>query len=100
MLDVGCASFPKGTWNRRRGTAAAERGNGYAKASRFTICWLLPGEYSSPWHPGRVELSMTLSPDCPSQVLQLIQERHNICKQLHLPAQSGSTRVLEAMRRG
>ncbi|XP_061217345.1 mitochondrial tRNA methylthiotransferase CDK5RAP1 isoform X3 [Neopsephotus bourkii] len=34
------------------------------------------------------------------QVLQLIQERHNICKQLHLPAQSGSTRVLEAMRRG
>ncbi|XP_063206303.1 mitochondrial tRNA methylthiotransferase CDK5RAP1 isoform X2 [Chroicocephalus ridibundus] len=34
------------------------------------------------------------------QVLQLIQERYNICKQLHLPAQSGSTRVLEAMRRG
>ncbi|KAI6074038.1 CDK5 regulatory subunit-associated protein 1 [Aix galericulata] len=31
---------------------------------------------------------------------ELIQERHNICKQLHLPAQSGSTRVLEAMRRG
>ncbi|NXH47150.1 CK5P1 protein, partial [Dicaeum eximium] len=35
-----------------------------------------------------------------ASVLQLIQERHNICKQLHLPAQSGSTRVLEAMRRG
>ncbi|XP_077688203.1 mitochondrial tRNA methylthiotransferase CDK5RAP1 isoform X3 [Eretmochelys imbricata] len=34
------------------------------------------------------------------QVLQLIQERHNICKQLHLPAQSGSSRILEAMRRG
>ncbi|NXT23383.1 CK5P1 protein, partial [Syrrhaptes paradoxus] len=47
-----------------------------------------------------IELSVMLSPDCPSQVLQLIQERHNICKQLHLPAQSGSTRVLEAMRRG
>ncbi|NXA80222.1 CK5P1 protein, partial [Thryothorus ludovicianus] len=40
------------------------------------------------------------SPDHSLQVLQLIQERHNICKQLHLPAQSGSTRVLEAMRRG
>ncbi|NXY59690.1 CK5P1 protein, partial [Callaeas wilsoni] len=39
-------------------------------------------------------------PDEATQVLQLIQERHNICKQLHLPAQSGSTRVLEAMRRG
>ncbi|NXK32825.1 CK5P1 protein, partial [Piprites chloris] len=40
------------------------------------------------------------SPGHLPQVLQLIQERHNICKQLHLPAQSGSTRVLEAMRRG
>ncbi|NXP79228.1 CK5P1 protein, partial [Ramphastos sulfuratus] len=35
-----------------------------------------------------------------SQVLQLIRERHNICKQLHLPAQSGSSRVLAAMQRG
>ncbi|XP_068919605.1 mitochondrial tRNA methylthiotransferase CDK5RAP1 isoform X2 [Petaurus breviceps papuanus] len=34
------------------------------------------------------------------QVLQLIQERNNICKQIHLPAQSGSSRVLEIMRRG
>ncbi|XP_052039950.1 mitochondrial tRNA methylthiotransferase CDK5RAP1 isoform X2 [Apodemus sylvaticus] len=34
------------------------------------------------------------------QVLQLIRERHNICKQIHLPAQSGSSRVLDAMRRG
>ncbi|NXD41082.1 CK5P1 protein, partial [Copsychus sechellarum] len=46
-----------------------------------------------------IKLSET-SPDHLPQVLQLIQERHNICKQLHLPAQSGSTRVLEAMRRG
>ncbi|KFU86913.1 CDK5 regulatory subunit-associated protein 1, partial [Chaetura pelagica] len=35
-----------------------------------------------------------------ASVLQLIHERHNICKQLHLPAQSGSTRVLQAMQRG
>nr|XP_033818460.1 CDK5 regulatory subunit-associated protein 1 isoform X2 [Geotrypetes seraphini] len=34
------------------------------------------------------------------QVLQIIRERHNICKQIHLPAQSGSSRVLQAMRRG
>ncbi|NXK69781.1 CK5P1 protein, partial [Sylvietta virens] len=46
-----------------------------------------------------IKLSETSSDHLP-QVLQLIQERHNICKQLHLPAQSGSTRVLEAMRRG
>ena len=34
------------------------------------------------------------------QVLHLINERSNICNQIHLPAQSGSSRVLEAMRRG
>ena len=26
--------------------------------------------------------------------------RHNVCSQLHLPAQSGSTAMLKAMRRG
>ncbi len=34
------------------------------------------------------------------QVLHLIKERPNICNQIHLPAQSGSTTVLQAMRRG
>jgi tRNA A37 methylthiotransferase MiaB len=34
------------------------------------------------------------------QLLDLIAERANICKQLHLPAQSGSNAVLQRMRRG
>jgi tRNA A37 methylthiotransferase MiaB len=34
------------------------------------------------------------------QVLQVIRERSNICRSLHLPAQSGSSAVLERMRRG
>lgn len=34
------------------------------------------------------------------KVLQLIKERPNICKQIHLPAQSGNNTVLEAMDRG
>lgn len=38
--------------------------------------------------------------DFPEDLLHLVKERHNICKQLHLPAQSGSTKVLAAMRRG
>ena len=33
-------------------------------------------------------------------MLDLINERSNICNQIHIPAQSGSTSVLEAMRRG
>lgn len=36
----------------------------------------------------------------PDELLHLINERKNICKQLHLPAQSGSTTCLERMRRG
>uniref|UniRef100_A0A0M3HJW0 Radical SAM core domain-containing protein n=1 Tax=Ascaris lumbricoides TaxID=6252 RepID=A0A0M3HJW0_ASCLU len=34
------------------------------------------------------------------RVIELIKERTNICKQIHLPAQSGSNTVLEAMGRG
>uniref|UniRef100_A0A667G2N1 Mitochondrial tRNA methylthiotransferase CDK5RAP1 n=1 Tax=Lynx canadensis TaxID=61383 RepID=A0A667G2N1_LYNCA len=57
-------------------------------------------------HVSRVDPEMRIrftSPhpkDFPDEVLQLIHERDNICKQIHLPAQSGSSRVLEAMRRG
>ncbi len=32
--------------------------------------------------------------------VQVISSHSNICKQLHMPAQSGSSRVLNAMRRG
>ncbi|XP_041096105.1 CDK5 regulatory subunit-associated protein 1 [Polyodon spathula] len=48
----------------------------------------------------RVRFTSPHPKDFPDEVLQLIQERHNICKQLHIPAQSGSTRILQAMRRG
>ena len=38
--------------------------------------------------------------DFPVALLHLIQSKPNICKQIHLPAQSGSNIVLERMRRG
>ncbi|KAG9451725.1 hypothetical protein H6P81_004629 [Aristolochia fimbriata] len=38
--------------------------------------------------------------DFPDDLLYLMRERYNICKSIHLPAQSGSTSVLERMRRG
>lgn len=38
--------------------------------------------------------------DFPDEVLHLIAERPNICKQIHLPAQSGNSTVLDRMRRG
>ncbi|XP_010531061.1 PREDICTED: CDK5RAP1-like protein isoform X2 [Tarenaya hassleriana] len=38
--------------------------------------------------------------DFPDELLYLMRERHNICKLIHLPAQSGNSRILERMRRG
>lgn len=38
--------------------------------------------------------------DFPDEVLYLMAERPNICKQIHLPAQSGNSAVLNRMRRG
>uniref|UniRef100_A0A8C6RCC4 CDK5 regulatory subunit associated protein 1 n=1 Tax=Nannospalax galili TaxID=1026970 RepID=A0A8C6RCC4_NANGA len=43
----------------------------------------------------RIRFTSPHPKDFPDEVLQLIHERHNICKQIHLPAQSGSSRVLE-----
>lgn len=48
----------------------------------------------------RIRFTSPHPKDFPDAVLQLIQERDNICKQIHLPAQSGSTRILNLMRRG
>ncbi|XP_016017739.2 mitochondrial tRNA methylthiotransferase CDK5RAP1 [Rousettus aegyptiacus] len=48
----------------------------------------------------RIRFTSPHPKDFPDEVLQLIHERDNICKQIHLPAQSGSSRVLDAMRRG
>ncbi|KAM6564655.1 hypothetical protein CsatB_024653 [Cannabis sativa] len=38
--------------------------------------------------------------DFPDELLYLMRDRHNICKYIHLPAQSGNSTVLERMRRG
>ncbi|XP_008809208.1 CDK5RAP1-like protein isoform X1 [Phoenix dactylifera] len=38
--------------------------------------------------------------DFPDDLLFLMRDRYNICKNIHLPAQTGSTSVLERMRRG
>uniref|UniRef100_A0A8D0BV13 CDK5 regulatory subunit associated protein 1 n=1 Tax=Salvator merianae TaxID=96440 RepID=A0A8D0BV13_SALMN len=48
----------------------------------------------------RIRFTSPHPKDFPDEVFQVMRERHNICKQLHLPVQSGSTRVLEAMKRG
>ncbi|XP_040015636.1 CDK5 regulatory subunit-associated protein 1 [Xiphias gladius] len=48
----------------------------------------------------RIRFTSPHPKDFPDEVLHLIAERGNICNQIHLPAQSGSSQVLKAMRRG
>ncbi|CAH8672758.1 unnamed protein product [Schistosoma rodhaini] len=48
----------------------------------------------------RIRFTSPHPKDFPKEVLQLICERKNICSNIHLPAQSGSSVVLENMRRG
>lgn len=38
--------------------------------------------------------------DFPDELLYLMRDRYNICKSIHLPAQSGNSNILERMRRG
>jgi len=48
----------------------------------------------------RVRFSTSHPKDMTDDVLHVMATHRNICKNIHLPVQSGSTRILELMRRG
>ncbi|XP_057657737.1 CDK5RAP1-like protein [Diorhabda carinulata] len=48
----------------------------------------------------RIRFTSPHPKDFPDEVLEAIHSHRNICKYLHMPAQSGSTAVLDRMRRG
>lgn len=48
----------------------------------------------------RIRFTSPHPKDFPMDVLDLIRDRPNICSALHLPVQSGSTTMLDRMRRG
>ncbi|XP_050347538.1 CDK5RAP1-like protein [Nymphalis io] len=48
----------------------------------------------------RIRFTAAHPKDFPDEVLQVVRERANVCKALHLPAQAGSSAVLARMRRG
>jgi len=48
----------------------------------------------------RIRFSTSHPKDLSDQVLEAMARHSNICKHIHLPVQSGSTRVLKAMNRG
>jgi tRNA-2-methylthio-N6-dimethylallyladenosine synthase len=52
-------------------------------------------------HPDlRVRFSTSHPKDITDEVLMVMARHENICKNIHLPVQSGSTRILEMMNRG
>lgn len=48
----------------------------------------------------RIRFTSPHPKDFPDEVLRVMNNYPNVCKNIHLPAQSGSTAVLERMRRG
>ncbi|CAF3465593.1 unnamed protein product [Rotaria socialis] len=48
----------------------------------------------------RIRFTSPHPKDFPDDLLYVMRDRSNICKSIHLPCQSGSTRMLELMRRG
>lgn len=48
----------------------------------------------------RIRFATSHPKDLSDRVLQVIARHSNICRHIHLPVQSGSTRVLQAMNRG
>ena len=48
----------------------------------------------------RVRFSTSHPKDMSDDVLHVMARHHNICKNVHLPVQSGSTRILKLMQRG
>ncbi|KAK9505050.1 hypothetical protein O3M35_009200 [Rhynocoris fuscipes] len=48
----------------------------------------------------RIRFTSPHPKDFPDEVLEVISKHKNVCKSLHLPAQSGNNEVLERMRRG
>jgi tRNA A37 methylthiotransferase MiaB len=48
----------------------------------------------------RIRFTSPHPKDFPDELLQVMRYRPNLCKSIHIPAQSGSTTVLDRMRRG
>ncbi|KAK4791263.1 hypothetical protein SAY86_031676 [Trapa natans] len=60
----------------------------------------LLGRLSSEFPELRFRYTSPHPKDFPDELLYIMRDRHNVCKHIHLPAQSGSSSVLERMRRG
>ncbi|KAG6622376.1 CDK5 regulatory subunit-associated protein 1 [Phytophthora cinnamomi] len=99
------------SYHDKKSEGAAEKGRGYVSSAGFSNMFRsrdAPGfrfadlldEVSRVDPEMRLRFTSPHPKDFPNEVLDLVNERPNICKQIHMPAQSGSTTMLERMRRG
>ncbi|KAK1946418.1 CDK5 regulatory subunit-associated protein 1 [Phytophthora citrophthora] len=99
------------SYHDKKSEGAAEKGRGYVSSAGFSNMFRsrdalgfrfadLLDEVSRVDPEMRLRFTSPHPKDFPNEVLDLVNERPNICKQIHMPAQSGSTTLLERMRRG
>lgn len=99
------------SYHDRKSEGAIENGRNYIPSAGFSNMFRLrdaPGyrfadlldQVSRVDSEMRIRFTSPHPKDFPDEVLDLVYERSNICKQIHMPAQSGSTTLLERMRRG
>ncbi|VDK70053.1 unnamed protein product [Litomosoides sigmodontis] len=96
--DLSEISFPS-TCLTEPGMASGFRTKYKPKKGGYTFLTLLD-KVSQIDPEMRIRFTSPHPKDFPLEVIKLIKERSNICKQIHLPAQSGSNAILEAMDRG
>ncbi|KAG7395136.1 CDK5 regulatory subunit associated protein 1 [Phytophthora boehmeriae] len=99
------------SYHDKKSEGAAEKGRGYVSSAGFSNMFRsrdalgfrfadLLDEVSRVDPEMRLRFTSPHPKDFPNDVLDLVNECPNICKQIHMPAQSGSTTLLERMRRG
>ncbi|KAJ0408647.1 hypothetical protein ATCC90586_006348 [Pythium insidiosum] len=99
------------SYHDRKSPGAMEHGRGYVAAEGFSNMFRsrdAPGfrfvdllDRVSAVNPEiRVRFTSPHPKDFPDDVFELMRERPNICKNIHMPAQSGNSAVLQRMRRG
>lgn len=72
----------------------------FSMSSRFNIQNSSSETIASAVPNTRIRFTSPHPKDFPAETLEVIRKYPNICKSIHLPAQSGSDSVLERMRRG
>jgi tRNA A37 methylthiotransferase MiaB len=102
--DGDIASVAEGSNGDNRFTSPTILSPGFStlykiKEGGLRFCHLL--DYLSIRYPEmRFRFTSPHPKDFPDELLYLMRERPNLCNMIHLPAQSGSSTVLERMRRG